>query len=205
MKQSSKEKSMAILNKRKAAVELSIGTIVIIVLAMSMLILGLVLIRGIFTGATDNVDEINEKVKEEIKNLFVDDTERAVLRLTDSTAKVKQGEQLGFAFGVKNTERGVTGSQTFQYVTILDDPQIRENCGVSKEVAEDWIKFGSGSLSARPGEFDAEIIKVSIPEDAPLCETKYRILLYRPDKSESQANPYEDLSFFLEIEAKGLF
>ncbi len=192
------------LNK-KAAVELSIGTIVIIVLAMSMLILGLVLVRSIFTGATDNVDEINEKVKEEIKNLFVSDDERAVLKLTESTAKVKQGAEFGVAFGIRNTESGVVGSQLFRYDTILDDPNINKNCGVSKEVAEQWIKFGSGSLSVRPGDVDAERIKIVLPEDTPLCETKYRIIIYRPDKGESQSNPYEDLSFFLQIEAKGLF
>ncbi len=193
------------MHSKKAAVELSIGTIVIIVLAMSMLILGLILIRGIFSGATDNVDEINEKVKEEIKNLFVDEDERAILKLTESTAKVEQGSEFGVAFGVRNTERGAVGSQNFQYSTILDDPNIKSNCGVTKEVAEKWIRFGSGTLSARAGEVDAERLKVVIPEDAPLCETKYRILIYRTDKGESATNPYEDLSFFVKIEAKGLF
>lgn len=190
---------------KKAAVELSIGTIVIIVLAMSMLILGLVLIRGIFRGATDNVDQINEKVREEIKNLFVDEDERAVLKLTESTAKVEQGSEFGIAFGVRNTDRATVGSQNFQYVTVLDDLAIKANCGVTKEAAEKWVKFGQGTLSARPGEVDAERIKVAVSEDSPLCETKYRIIIYRTDKGESVNNPYEDLSFFLKIEAKGLF
>ena len=44
--------------QKRGAMELSIGTIVIIVLAMSMLILGLVLIRTIFTGAKYNIDTI---------------------------------------------------------------------------------------------------------------------------------------------------
>ncbi len=189
---------------KKAAVELSIGTIVIIVLAMSMLILGLVLIRGIFKGATDNVDQMNEKVRGEINNLFVED-QRAVIKLTESTAKVKQGSTFGIAFGVKNVEGGSVGSQNFQYTTVLDDLNIKANCGVTKEIAEKWAKFGQGTLSAQPGKFDAEVIKISIPEDAPLCETKYRILIYRSDKGESPTSPYEDLSFFVKIEAKGLF
>lgn len=193
------------MDSKKAAVELSIGTIVIIVLAMAMLILGLVLIRGIFKGATDNVDEINEKVREEIKNLFVDEDERAVIKLTESTAVVKQGSEFGIAFGLRNTDRGAVGAQTFKYNTILDDLQIKENCGVSKEIAERWIRFGSGQISVNPGDFDAERIKIIIPEDSPLCETKYRIIIYRPEKGESQNSPYEDLSFFVKIEAKGLF
>ena len=43
---------------KKGAMELSMGTIVILVLAMSMLILGLVLIRTIFMGAKYNVQTI---------------------------------------------------------------------------------------------------------------------------------------------------
>lgn len=189
---------------KKAAVELSIGTIVIIVLAMSMLILGLVLVRSIFTGATSNVDEINEKVRGEINKLFVDEDERAVLRLTENTAKVKLGDTLGIAFGIRNTDTGITESSTFRYETVLDDTNIRENCGISEEVAERWISQGSGSTSVRPGEVEGEIIKINIPENSPLCQTKYRILIYRPGK-ETPDNPYEDLSFFLEIKPKGLF
>ena len=48
-----------LMRKKKAAIELSVGTIVVIVLAMSMLILGLVLIRNIFKGSIDNFDALN--------------------------------------------------------------------------------------------------------------------------------------------------
>jgi len=190
---------------KKAAIELSIGTIVIIVLAMSMLVLGLVLVRNIFKGATDSVDEMNDGVKEQIKNLFVHEDDRAVLKLTDGTARVKQGQSFGVAFGVRNTDRGSTTSQTFNYATVLDDPSIRTNCGVSQADAEKWVQFGSGSLSVSPGGFDAERVKVFIPDGSPLCQTKYRIIIYRSDKGETQLNPYEDLSFFVEIQPKGLF
>jgi hypothetical protein len=170
------------MRNKKAAVELSIGTIVIIVLAMSMLILGLVLIR-------------------EIKNLFVSDDERAILKLTGNTANVKQGSDFGVAFGVRNVDRGSVGSQEYRYETKLDDPEVRDNCGVSEDEASRWVRFGAGSLAARPGELDAEVIKVVIPEDAPLCETKYRIKVFKGTGNEL----YEDLSFFVKIEPKGLF
>ncbi|MEK6953289.1 MAG: hypothetical protein AABX29_09845, partial [Nanoarchaeota archaeon] len=56
-----KTESFVIFKNKKAALELSIGTIVILVLAMSMLILGLILIRTIFTGAKYNVETMNKK------------------------------------------------------------------------------------------------------------------------------------------------
>jgi hypothetical protein len=189
---------------KKAAVELSIGTIVIIVLAMSMLIMGLVLIRGIFSGATNNVDTINKKVEDEINKLFVDESKRAVLKLSKNTAEVKLGESFGVAFGVRNTDEGITESSTFMFDTVLDYDDVREKCGVTKEVAESWITHGSGDLSVRPGEIKHDIIRIGLPESAPLCVPRYRILIYRPG-IETPASPYDSLFFFLEIKPKGLF
>jgi len=55
---------------KKAAIELSIGTIVIIVLAMSMLILGMVLVRSIMCGAIGLTGDVNTKVRGEINKMF---------------------------------------------------------------------------------------------------------------------------------------
>ena len=64
------------MKNKKAAIELSIGTVVIIVLAMTMLIMGVVLVRNIFSGATSSVDTLNDKVKGEITSLFSEETRR---------------------------------------------------------------------------------------------------------------------------------
>ena len=77
---------------KKGAIELSIGTIVIIVLAMSMLILGLVLVRTIFTGAIDAVKSIDDGVKKEIGVLFSENNERRVVLYPDAgLTRLKQG------------------------------------------------------------------------------------------------------------------
>lgn len=57
-------------HKKKGAIELSIGTIVVIVLAMSMLILGIVLVRNIMCGSINLVTITEGKVKGEIEKLF---------------------------------------------------------------------------------------------------------------------------------------
>jgi hypothetical protein len=84
-----KRKSM---RDKRAALEMSVGTIVIIVLAMSMLVLGLILIRQIFSVATGSVDQINDKVRAELSSLFTDESDKVVVLLgKDSNAKVKAG------------------------------------------------------------------------------------------------------------------
>lgn len=55
---------------KKGAIELSISTVVIIVLAMSMLVLGLILIRNIFKGATESVNILDKKVQNAIAGMF---------------------------------------------------------------------------------------------------------------------------------------
>ena len=190
---------MQIYNK-KAAIELSIGTIVIIVLAMSMLILGLVLLRGIFTGATDNVKELNDKVKDEIRGLFQEENQRVVVRLTEDTAVMKQGEEFGVAFGIRNTKGDKTRS--FRYSVSLDDDDISRKCGLSPQTAENWVRFGSGTLSIPPGKVEFDRVVFEIPEDAPLCTTRYKIKIVDTETpSETFANPF----FIIKIESSGVF
>ena len=64
---------------KKGAIELSIGTIVIVVLAMSMLILGLMLVRSIFSGSTDAVESINKAVVDQINQIFTKSDNRLAI------------------------------------------------------------------------------------------------------------------------------
>jgi hypothetical protein len=189
--------------KRKGAIELSIGTIVIIVIAMSMLILGLVLVRTIFTETTDNVKELNEGVKAEIRSLFQEEDQRSVVRLTQSTAKMKQGQEFNIGFGIKNVASGETTSTNFKYQTVLDDPDILTKCGVSEQEALSWVRLGSGTLSIRPGQVESDLIVFNVPDDAPLCTTKYRIKIQ--EEGTSVNDIYTNPFFIVKIEGGGLF
>lgn len=58
------------LKNKKAAFEMSITTIVILVIAMTMLILGMILVRKMMCGAIGLTGDISEKVKGQIDDLF---------------------------------------------------------------------------------------------------------------------------------------
>ncbi len=191
------------ISSKKGAIELSISTIVIIVLAMSMLILGVILLRSIFTGATDSVDELSAGVKGEIRSLFQKEDQRAIIRLTQSTAKMKQGEEFGVAFGIKNINTGTTDATTFNYRVELDDPDITRKCGVTEQQALDWVRLGSGALTVPPGQVESDIIFFNVPQDAPLCTTKYKIKIW--EQGGSPQNPYANPFFIVKIEAGGRF
>jgi len=190
---------------KKGAIELSISTIVIIVLAMSMLILGLVLIRSIFVGTTDSVITMNDNVKEEIRKLFQDEGQRYILRLSGDTATIKQGSDFGVAFGIKNTVQGDPNARRFRYTVDLSDTaeNLKKNCGITMDVAKGWIRFGSGEMSIEPGNTEADRILISIPSNAPLCTTKYKIIVEQFDNG--QWKVYTQPFFFVKIDSKGIF
>jgi len=160
---------------KKGAIELSIGTIVIIVLAMTMLILGIILVRSIFTGAKYNVDTMNEKVKDEINKLFVED-KKTVVYLPNQKAEIKQTQDWGIAFAIKNLEQGSGSASAFSYEISVSDPDVYEKCGVEEAFIEDWITTGrADTITILPGDSYYGITRFAIPEGAPLCTVRFHL------------------------------
>lgn len=176
---------------KKAAMELSMSTIVILVLAMSMLILGLVLIKAIFGGAKSNVDQMNQKVADEIAALFTEEQKIAV-NLANNIAKIKQGDELGVGFVVKNQMRGASEEVKFRYEVEYDSG----NCKLKEKEAMAWIALGNeGSIPLAPGQAKGWTIRFEIPETAPLCMARYNIKVYAGSEF------YISESFDLSVEA----
>ncbi len=177
------------MKSKKAAMELSIGTIVIIVLAMMMLILGLVLVRTIFTGAQYNVNTINNKVQSEINKLFVED-KQIVVYLANNKFDITQGKDWGVAFAVKNLLRDESGVPTFEY-----EVKVGENtCGISDVEVLSWIKAGrTSNLPLGPGKIKQWIIRFEVPQGAPLCFVRYNIIV------EQNGQHYTSESFDMKI------
>lgn len=94
-----------IRQNKKGAIELSMSTVVIIVLAMSMLILGIILIQRIFGSANEAITGIDQGVKDQINRLFAADRERTLILFPDSgLVEIERGSRnTGFAVSVRNT------------------------------------------------------------------------------------------------------
>jgi hypothetical protein len=146
---------------KKAAVEMSVGTIVIIVLSMTMLILGLVLVRSIMCGAVNLTGEVNKNVRSEITKMF------------DATG----GEVACIGSGDKAVTLIPGGDQDIVYCaikapteakyTVTMQPEIGGT--IPKDKVNSWIigkKTWTGTVS--PGdEQPKKIIRLDIPENAP--------------------------------------
>ncbi len=163
--------------KKRGAMEMSVGTIVTIVLLMAVLVLGIFLVQKIFKSATGAVDSIDSEVQSEIRKLFAEEGSTLAIYPTSRQITLKkEDDPKGFAFSVRNA--GVE-SQDFAY-TIRADPNFDfTKCGSSfrEEQANNWLIVSSGSFSLGPGnELELpELVLFSVPPSAPPCTIPYRV------------------------------
>jgi hypothetical protein len=156
------------IKNKKAAFEMSISTIVILVIAMMMLVLGIILIQKIFGSATASVDNINDQTQNEINNLFGSENKDIIVKLgSQQTAKVKQGTQgFGFVFGIAP-----------------DNPQILSSCrysitpgggncgtGITFPYGTSGVSFNKISDTAA-----FALVKLNVPDSQPICDQIYNI------------------------------
>ena len=199
------------ISSKKGAIELSISTIVIIVLAMSMLILGLVLIKGIFSVATSSVDITDDKIKGQLTQLFQDDNKDVVVKAgADRTIKVKPNTgQFSVGIGARTPDGSSTDRTRLQYKITLEEP-TGSNCASKL-----------GGLKAVEGLFTTPInsfrnfdefqgansfaaVQLDVPEGTATCSQKVFIDVI--DKQASPDNNKVGGSFFIvEILKEGFF
>ena len=170
----SKMKIISIKSKR-AAMEMSVGTMVTIVLLMAVLILGIFFIQKIFGAGTTAIDEIDQSIKNEIRELFSQDESRQIVIYPSAREiRMKKGASGGFAFSLQNIEYDDGG---FSYtVSVLE---IGSNCQMTESQADSLIILGkSGSNIQIPSGSELEnpiFVKFSIPKTASLCHIRYGI------------------------------
>jgi len=160
------------LNK-KGAMEMTVGTMVTIVLLIAVLALGVVLVKNIFSGATGVVDMTNEQLENEISKLFGEDKE-LVIYPSSQKVTIKQGDSDGFGIGIKNLLKGVSGTKTFSYDVVVADVG---NCGVEESEIENWIIVGKSESSIPIPVNGNSVQKVilEVPKGSPLCTFKLRV------------------------------
>lgn len=161
------------MNNKKGAMEMSVGTIVTIVLLMMVLVLGVILIQKIFSGAINVVDMTNDQLENQVNELFGEDKDLVILPASREI-KIKHEEQGAFGIGIKNNLKGVSGTKVFSYEVVVTDVG---NCGVDEEEIDGWIIVGkSGSnIPIAVGKSVADKVKIEIPAGAPICTFKLRI------------------------------
>ncbi|MGY4884926.1 MAG: hypothetical protein ACP5NZ_05095 [Nanobdellota archaeon] len=174
-------------NKRnkKAAMEMTVGTIVTIVLLMSALVLGLVLTKTIFVNTTNSVNSIDEQMKSEINDLFEqDESKDLIVGLGgESTAKIKQGtDQFGIPFAFSPERPQVWGGENKGCLWSIT---TRTSASTSA-CTNPQNKWTNPTANIFPGikdmQFDEvysnngySLLKIDVPEDVSPCTQRFYI------------------------------
>jgi hypothetical protein len=190
---------------RKAAIEMSMNTVITIVLAVVFLILGLTLIRNIYGFADTSMGTINTNLEKQMSQLFPDETTKIAVD-NSGIASIRAGTQ-DFGYGVvaKTLDGSPIGNSrsALQYALELDKTAANNcynNPKISKTAIVSWFgqKISADSSSLVYNNIDASNadtgyarISITIPAGTPICAQK--VYIYFIDRTDNTTS--KDLGF----------
>lgn len=177
--------------RKKAALEMSIGTIVIIVIAVTMLIMGIVFVRSIMCGALGLTGDLNNRVKGEIENLFgATGAEVQCLGAGGEPVKMLPGKTNNIYCGIKATKTAKYSIELISYEGTIS----------TKSEIKNWLITDSWQGDVSPGdEIPKKVVRVNIPDNAP----EETLMLQIAIKKDGNLISTQDLDF--EISRAGFF
>ena len=176
------------MKAKRAAMEMSVGTMVTIVLLMIVLVLGIFFIQKIFRSGTNAIDTIDSQVQSEIQKLFAQEGRSLAVYPTSREVVLTKGDDpKGFAFSVKNNDEEASYTFTVSATDV-------SNCGtsLSAATANSYLIGGTGSFNLGAGKaLDLpKLVKFDIPDSAPICTIVYTIDIKRAGASSSTADVF---------------
>lgn len=164
------------INSKRAAMEMTMGTMVTIVLLVTVLILGLVFVRTIFTSAKGAIDLTDQQLRNELSKLFGEESMISIYP-GNRLVEIKQEDLDGVGIGIKNLLSGVAGTSTFSYQVVVSDPDLERKCGISEESVINWIVTGRSEIDIPipSGAFSSQKVLFQIPSGSPLCTIRFRV------------------------------
>jgi hypothetical protein len=175
---------------KKGSLELSIQTIVIVVIAFSVLGLGLTFVRQQFSDIGDTTVTIQEQVKQQI----LDDLRTGNKKLSFPSNKmdIGKGESEDIAFGVKNTL-----NDELNYMITIKVKKMEGSTLTEADLKDEVTFFYDDDKYSLPAtESRVHSIKVSAPGDKGTYLVKLSIL---DSEMTGEDNVYDEKTFFVTI------
>jgi len=164
---------------KKAAIEMSVGTIVTIVLSMTLLIGLLFFIGKIVSSGSGAIDSIDAQLQSQINKLISEGqgTKKIVVFPSSQEISLKKGDSpKGFGISISNRD---SSPSTFSYNVVVKQGGVPTNCAITTQQAESYIILGKSEDGISLGSGDvldpARIVKFDIPETAGLCTIRYTV------------------------------
>lgn len=161
------------MKNKTAAMEMSVGTIVTIVLLMTVLILGIFLVQKIFSSARGVIDLTDQQLRSEVNKLFSVESKLVIYPGT-RLIEMKQEDVDGVGIGIKNLLEGTAGTKKFSYEVVVADAS---DCIESEEEIEEWFTTGREEydIPIPVGDIASQKVLFRIPTGSSLCTVRFRV------------------------------
>ena len=173
------------VRNKRAAIEMSIGTIVTLVLSVTLLIILIGFITKVGNFGNDIIDQTDDQVMKKITSAFMNgEIEEISIAPIDGALEVKAGSDSQFGLVIGNTLEGVNGATTtFSYEIFVNENDLG-TCGKTKAELESLIPTGKSDsgIIVSPGDVSNLLrVPLFIPKGFPTCTFRYRINVYKSD------------------------
>lgn len=146
---------------KKAAINLSVEFLVVIVISLVILGMGVTLLYKFLGGAEDIKAELDKKTEDELRRLLIDEGKKVALPL--HLAELSPGERHIFGLGILNVENeeksffmrveGVKAADQENHPFVLE---LRE--------VETWLLYSQLAINLKKGENHFEPLMVEVPK-----------------------------------------
>lgn len=171
-------------HNKRAALEMSIGTIVIIVIAVTMLIMGLILVRTIMCGALVTSMDVTQKMKDQINKLFQETGEDVVmLRGPNGVLSIGPNQPSAIWFAFKPT---VETEYNYRFEVYLADQYKRSPYNMREKDIEGWFKSPLSGREVVGVNGKEKSLILTTPKDVPEFSFTLKLKINNVDRAESQ-------------------
>ncbi|MBT4805269.1 hypothetical protein HON71_03790 [Candidatus Woesearchaeota archaeon] len=146
--------------KKKAALGLSVNTLVVIIMGMVLLVGGMALLYKFIGGAVEIENQLSEKTNNELERLLINQGKQVALPF--QVADISRGE--GHVFGLGMLNIGGVGDQFNIFVELskaLDESEVE----FTAPEALNWLLYYKKPMTILEGEHKKEGILVNVPKD----------------------------------------
>ena len=145
------------MHDKRASLELSVRTIVIVILAMTLLGLGLAFVRNTFT----DIGEIREEATGQVRQQIVDDlinTDKKI-SFTKTEVNIAKGSSEVLSVGLRNKK-----DETLNFKMRITAQAGPENADANDSL--DWLQFRTDVQQLSSSDADVRSIRIAVPKSA---------------------------------------
>jgi hypothetical protein len=147
---------------KKAAIGLSINTLVVVIISLVVLGAGVTLLYKFLAGADDLKAELDVKTNNELERLLVNQGQQVALPL--HLAELERGGKHVFGIGILNI------GEVDKFTIEVDVAKVVDGAGNKVENLEynplDWLLYTPEYISIEENEHRKESIMVNVPKEA---------------------------------------